>query len=157
MFSEATVTAAAALATALHAGQVDKAGKPYIEHLARVAAILLQRFPDATTAEQEAAWLHDSIEDTGTTPESLLTAGVSPEAVEIVKLVTKPEGVVYLDWIGDLAKTGNIGAIRVKLADNEDNQDPARVALVPGADRMVETRYAPARKMLLAALATAGG
>ncbi len=107
---------AARLAAELHAGQVDKAGKPYIEHLARAAAILQRRFPDATGSEIEAAWLHDSVEDAGATLQSLLAAGISAEAVEIIRLVTKPDSVVYLDWIADLAKAGNIGAIRVKLA-----------------------------------------
>ena len=143
---------AARLAAELHAGQVDKAGKPYIDHLIRVVLILQRRFPDATDAEIEAAWLHDAIEDTAATAESLLAAGVSQEAVDIVTLLTKPDGAVYLEWIGELVKTGNASAIRVKLADNEDNQAPARVAALPGAEQMVATRYAPARKLLLAGL-----
>lgn len=144
--------AAAALAAKLHAGQVDKAAKPYIEHLARVADILRMRYPDATPAELEAAWLHDALEDTSATAASLLAAGISEKAVEIIRQLTKPHGAVYLDWIVSLVRTGNVSAIRVKLADNEDNQNPDRVAMVPGADRMVETRYAPARALLLASL-----
>jgi (p)ppGpp synthase/HD superfamily hydrolase len=143
---------AATLAAALHAGQLDKAGRPYIEHLTRVAAILRMRFPDATEAELEAAWLHDALEDTDATPETLLTAGISREAMDIIQLVTNPKGVVYLDWIAAILAAGNVGAIRVKLADNEDNQDPARVAMVRGADQMVKTRCAPARAILLKGL-----
>ena len=55
---------ARSLAERLHAGQVDKAGRPYIEHLERVVGILKASWPDATEAEIEAAWLHDVVEDT---------------------------------------------------------------------------------------------
>lgn len=47
------VTRAKELAHRAHAGQVDKAGRPYIEHVARVAAAV------ADDPEAEAvAWLH---------------------------------------------------------------------------------------------------
>lgn len=50
------------LAHRAHAGQVDKAGRPYIEHVARVTAAV------ADDPEAEAvAWLHDMLEDA--TPE----------------------------------------------------------------------------------------
>lgn len=46
------------LAHRAHAGQVDKAGRPYIEHVARVAAAVA----DDPLAEA-VAWLHDVLED----------------------------------------------------------------------------------------------
>src|SRR6266700_8140452 len=49
-----------------------------IEHLQRVVRNLKDRWPDTSSDEIAAAWLHDAIEDTGATPESLLAAGVSP-------------------------------------------------------------------------------
>jgi (p)ppGpp synthase/HD superfamily hydrolase len=146
------IIAMSQLAARLHAGQVDKAGAPYIDHLTRVAENLLRRWPDASHAEVAAAWLHDALEDTDATVQSLLAAGVPAEAVEIVQAVTKPEGAIYLDWISELASTGPIGAVRVKLADNDDNRDPARVAALPGASERVVTRYEPARKLLEARL-----
>jgi (p)ppGpp synthase/HD superfamily hydrolase len=146
-------TTARALAQRLHAGQTDKAGEPYVEHLARVVDRLVSRFPDASAAEIEAAWLHDSLEDTEATPESLLAAGVSAEAVRIVQAVTRPEGSAYLDWIAELARSGSISAVRVKIADNEDNRDPARVAKLPGAAERVDSRYEPARRLLEATIA----
>ncbi|MFT3811027.1 MAG: HD domain-containing protein [Micropepsaceae bacterium] len=137
-----------ALAARLHDGQTDKAGAPYITHLARVAAILRRRWPDASADEIAAAWLHDSLEDTGATETSLLEAGVSPETIRIVRAVTRPEGSDYLDWIGTLAAARDISVLRVKLADNEDNRDPARIAALPGAAERVATRYEPARIIL---------
>lgn len=137
-----------ALAERLHAGQVDKAGAPYITHLARVAGILKRRWPDATADEIAAAWLHDSLEDAEATEASLLAAGVSPETIRIVRAVTRPEGSDYLDWIGALAASRDVSVLRVKLADNEDNRDPARIAALPGAAEGVATRYEPARIIL---------
>lgn len=142
------------LAERLHAGQTDKVGAPYIGHLARVAANLERRWPDAPLDEVEAAWLHDSLEDTEATEASLLAEGVSAETVRIVRAVTRPEGATnYLAWIAELAASGDMPALRVKLADNLDNSDPARVLALPGGDRMLETRYKPARALIEAALA----
>lgn len=145
-------SAAEAFARRAHAGQVDKAGRPYVEHLARVAAILVRTFPDASPSEIEAAWLHDVLEDTNARPIDLLREGISDAAIDIVQELTKPKGIRYLDWIRELAERGSQSAIRVKLADNEDNRDPMRVAAVPDGARLVAERYGPARAILLQAL-----
>ena len=144
-----------ALATRLHASQTDKAGQPYVGHLARVAQRLVTRWPDATRDEIEAAWLHDSLEDTEATEASLLADGVSAETIRIVRAVTRPEGSDYLAWIAELATAGDISILRVKLSDNADNIDPARVAALPGAAERVASRYEPARQLLEKGLAGA--
>lgn len=146
-----------ALASRLHAGQTDKAGQPYVGHLARVAQRLVTRWPDATRDEIEAAWLHDSLEDTEATEASLLAAGVSAETIRIVRAVTRPEGSQYLAWIAELAAAGDVSILRVKLSDNADNIDPARVAALPGAAERVATRYEPARRLLEDGLKASGG
>jgi len=140
------------VAATLHAGQVDKVGHPYIAHLERVVHHLKSRWPDATSDEIAAAWLHDSLEDTTATRESLLEAGVSPAAVGIIETVTRPENKEYLAWIADIAAHGGISAIRVKLADNQDNRDAVRVAALPGGAERVATRYEPACRLLEAGL-----
>lgn len=137
-------------ARTLHKGQVDKAGAPYWRHLERVAHRLMERFPDATKAQFQAALLHDAIEDAGATADDLRAAGVEEEAIAAIQLVSRnlnPEG-SYLDWIGRIAASGNLTAIRVKLADNLDNSDPARVAAIAAGPRMVAEKYAPARAIL---------
>lgn len=136
------------LAARLHAGQTDKGGRPYIEHLEAVATILLRHWPDAPGYAVAAAWLHDALEDTEATAGSLLADGVMPETIAIVEAVTRPAGSAYLTWIANLARSGNTWAVRVKLADNEHNSDPAR--RLAGSD-IVERRYAPARRLLEAA------
>ncbi|MCR0985733.1 HD domain-containing protein [Roseomonas populi] len=137
---------AATLASRLHAGQVDKQGAPYIDHLTAVVGILRERWPEAPPHALEAAWLHDAMEDTGASAESLRAEGVSEEAIQLVQLLTKPAGAIYQDWIAALAASGDLWAIRVKLADNAHNSMPERA--IPD---MVERRYGPARERLEAA------
>ncbi|MBP2302242.1 HD domain-containing protein [Azospirillum picis] len=141
-------------AKALHHGQVDKAGAPYWMHLERVARRLAGLFPDATKAQLQAALLHDAIEDAGATADDLRAAGIEEDAIAAIQLVSRnldPDG-TYLEWIGRIAATGNVTAIRVKLADNLDNSDPARVAALAAGPRMVAEKYAPARAILEQAL-----
>ena len=60
-----------------------------------------------------------------------------------------------VERLSALADSGDIAVLRVKLADNEDNRDPARVAALPGAAERVATRYEPARALLEDGLARA--
>jgi hypothetical protein len=143
---------AADLAERLHAGQVGKFGEPYIVHLRRVVGILLVRFPDVGFAEIEAAWLHGTLKDTGATPSSLASDGVSEDTLRIVQMLTRPGDFGYLDWIRVIAAGGDRSAIRVKLADIEDNQDPRRAGALSARTRIIAERYAPAREILLQAL-----
>lgn len=142
-------TPAEKLARRLHAEQLDRGGRPYVEHLAAVVGNLLRRWPEAPVAVVDAAWLHDVLEDTETTPESLLAEGVAARAVAIVQTLTRPRDVTYRAWIARLARGGDIWAIRLKLADIEHNSDPARQ--LPGSD-IVERRYRPAQRVLEKAL-----
>lgn len=79
------VSIAAGLASIAHDGQVDKAGVPYILHPMRVGAALVTHGEVAVVA----GLLHDVLEDSDLTEWTLLDAGISPEAVEAVKAVTK--------------------------------------------------------------------
>ena len=134
-----------------HEDQTDKAGAPYVEHLKRVANIFVRDWPDATDAEIAIAWLHDIIEDTPYTSEMLLETGFPVATVKAVEQLTFPkEG--YLENIANLCATGSLVAIKVKLADNEDNSNPKRVAAISIGKEMLEKRYKPARRMLIARL-----
>lgn len=103
-----------------HIGQTrrDKT-TPYVVHLARVAARVAKYGSDY----EDAAWLHDTIEDTDTTARELMAAGFSRATVEAVVLLTKlktsgtPFSIsYYLEKIRD-----NDIARRVKIADMIDN------------------------------------
>lgn len=78
-----TLERAIALAATLHAGQVDKAGAPYILHPLRVMLRM------TTEEDRIAAVLHDVIEDCGVTPEVLLAEGFAPSVVEANSSLTK--------------------------------------------------------------------
>jgi (p)ppGpp synthase/HD superfamily hydrolase len=149
-----TIPAAEALARRLHAGQVDKAGKPCIGHLERTVWYLREMFPDPTDAEIEAAWLHDALEYTTATGLDFMVAGVSRECIDLVRWLTRPvSNFGYLTWIEIICREAPISAIRVKLADNRDNSNPERIAAWSGGEKMLRTRYEPARVMLEEALA----
>lgn len=66
------------IAREAHEGQFDKAGRPYVEHPARVAAWAARLDPDAPSAVIEAAWLHDVLEDTPFTRDDLAALGIPP-------------------------------------------------------------------------------
>ena len=139
-------TTAERLARHAHGNIVDKAGQPYIGHIERVVTNLLRRWPDAT--EDEIAAACDVIEDTEWDAALLREAGISATAVSIVEEVTRPAKSTYLAWIQSLAALGSISAVKVKIADNEDNSDPGRVAAIPDGPRILRARYKPAREML---------
>lgn len=145
----------AALAGHWHAGQLDHAGVPYVRHLMRVSRHLSRLFPEASMAERHAAWLHDVVEDTGITTDDLAGHGYAPEVIEIVVAVTKPpnDPRSYAERIEDLAASGQVAAMRVKIADLTDNADPARLAALP-EDRAASLgkRYRAALQRLTEAL-----
>lgn len=108
------------IATMAHAGQVRRDGvTPYIAHPARVA-MRLRYHGDSVIA---AAWLHDVLEDTTETPESLIAAGVPSAVVSAVVLLTKTPLVSYDDYIAAISK--NTIASNVKVADILDNLSDA--------------------------------
>ncbi|HKW55036.1 MAG TPA: hypothetical protein VJO12_15190 [Stellaceae bacterium] len=144
----------------LHRGHVDVLGRPYHTHLERVLAHLRRLFPYAGEDIQQAALLHGSVEEKKTTLKALRDAGYSPDIVSMVEWNTRPRGAgapPYLDWIRHLADGAPLGAIMIKIADNEDNNDPARIAQLPPEQRDVSAVYATARRILDAALQRRGG
>lgn len=150
-----TIKETSELARKLHQGQVDKAGAPYFGHVARVAANLLRLFPDASLDEHHAAFLHDVMEDCGVSVSDYCRFGYSENTISIIQAVTRQtdEDITYADWISRLSKSGNVGAIRIKIADLSDNLAPARLeTLKPQQARSLAKRYKNAIKMLYTAL-----
>ena len=119
--------AARLVATAAHAGQVDKGGAPYIEHPAFVADRV--RWLGGDEVAVAVAWLHDVVEDTRFTLDAL--AVVFPESVvEAVDALTRRDGEPYFDYV-ERAR-GNEAACLVKISDLEHNLDESRLG--DGAD-----------------------
>ncbi|MFJ2816398.1 MULTISPECIES: HD domain-containing protein [unclassified Streptomyces] len=134
------------LARAAHAGQTDKAGRPYAEHLAAVAAGVRARGGD--DAQLAAAWLHDAVEDAVLSEQWLQEAALSPRTKAVVLAVTKRAGESPEAYAGRILATP--GALLVKEADLAHNADPARLARLTDAatrKRLTE-KYARMRALL---------
>jgi ribosomal protein S18 acetylase RimI-like enzyme len=110
---------AIALAAQAHAGQVDKAGAPYILHPLRV--MLAQETDEARIA----AVLHDVVEDTGWTLAALAERGFPPAALAAVDALTRRAGESYDEFV--VRAGADHIARRVKLADLCDNLDLRRL------------------------------
>lgn len=116
---------ARAIAFKAHEGQYRRDGTtPYIVHPQAV----VERVGDDQDA-QAAAWLHDVVEDTSETAETLARQGIPENVVEAVELMTKTKGVSYEDYLAKVA--ANPLATKVKIADMlanlSDNPTPRQI------------------------------
>jgi (p)ppGpp synthase/HD superfamily hydrolase len=137
------VELAGRLAADAHARQVDKAGRPYVEHLRRVAGYVDPSDSHAVAA----AWLHDVLEDTSTTPAQLLEQHLPADVVETVQLLTRKPQQQAADYYREIC--AHALAREVKLADLADNTDPDRLAQLPEALRLrLVRKYADAYEAL---------
>ncbi len=108
------------IATEAHCGQKDLDGYPVILHPLTVG--LMGKTPD----EQCVGFLHDVVEDTAYTFEDLLSAGVSSHIVDALRLLTHEDGTDYLEYVRNIAKSGNKLAIAVKINDLHHNLERGR-------------------------------
>jgi (p)ppGpp synthase/HD superfamily hydrolase len=112
---------AIAIAVEAHKGQLDKADKPYILHPLRLM------FKMKTEEEMIVAVLHDVVEDCERWDfERLESEGFNSEVIEALKLLTHNKKVSYDKYIEKI-KTNRL-ALKVKIADLEDNLDIKRIA-----------------------------
>ncbi|MDQ0990921.1 HD domain-containing protein [Streptomyces sp. V3I7] len=134
-----------ALARAAHAGQTDKAARPYAEHLQAVAEGVRARGGDAE--QIAAAWLHDAVEDDALTEEWLGRAALSRRTKDIVLALTKRPGEEPEAYARRILAVP--GALLVKEADLAHNADPARLAVLeaPVRTRLAE-KYTRMRALL---------
>lgn len=139
------VLRAEAIARAAHDGQVDKAGMPYADHPARVAR---RCAPDVDA--MAVAWLHDVLEDTAVTAETLRAHGIPEHVVTAVAALTREEGEAAAAYYERVAR--NRLALTVKWADLADNGDPGRLAALaiddPATAARLQAKYAHAREVL---------
>ena len=128
------------IALEAHKGQVDKAGKPYILHPLR----LMMSLDDEV--EMISALLHDVIEDSDTTEEDLMKAGIPVESIEIIGYLTKQAGESYDDFIKRIS--AHKKASRVKIKDIEDNMTISRLETLGEADLTRLAKYHKSLKFL---------
>ncbi len=128
------------LASKYHALQFDKVGVPYIEHPLAVASRVQSE--EAKTV----ALLHDTLEDTAL-PSAVLEKHFSPAVVAAVRLLTRPEGEDYFDYVRRVKQ--NPLARAVKLADLSHNSDLSRFKSVTEWDLKRNEKYKKAMEILL--------
>lgn len=135
---------AISLAQKAHAGQTDKAGKPYIEHPLRVMANL--EFPE----EKIVGILHDTIEDSTLILPDLDRMGFPNSIVKEIDALTKRPQENYDDYLTRVME--NPLALKVKIADMTDNTHLDRIANPTDRDYQRQAKYIKILPKLKAAL-----
>jgi (p)ppGpp synthase/HD superfamily hydrolase len=136
-----TLERAIAIAAEAHAGQLDKAGAPYVLHPLRMMLRM------ASNDERIVAVLHDVCEDCpGWTMERLRGEGFPDQLIEALLSVTKRDGEDY-DAFVRRAAANRIGR-QVKLADLDDNCDLSRIAAPSERDFERIDKYRRAIKLI---------
>ena len=132
------------IAVDAHAGQIDKAGQPYILH---PLAVMLD--PElTTTAERAAAVGHDLFEDTAVTEDDLRDAGIPEIVIEAIWSVTQGAKESYDSFL-DRSCSHPIG-IKVKRADVRHNCSDQRIGGIPDrfTRKRLKAKYDRAKKRL---------
>ena len=141
MFLKIILDRAKEIAKAAHEGQVDKAGKPYIEHPMRVMKM------GKTVEEKIAGVLHDVVEDSEWTFEMLEKEGIPKDVMDALRCVTKLSEDEDYDHFIARVKTNPL-AVKVKLNDLKDNMDITRLDQVTEKDLARLNKYIRAYRQL---------
>ena len=134
------VEKAKAWAYRLHAGQMDKAGLPYITHPERVAGRLTAQ------EDQVVGWLHDTVEDTGLTLREI-EEQFGEETAAAVDAISRREDEDWDDYL--LRVKENDTARRVKISDLIDNSNLSRIPAITMRDVERQLKYNKALRFLM--------
>ena len=138
-----TLERAIAIAAEAHAGQVDKAGEPYILHPLRVMLTM------KSAAGRIVGVLHDVIEDGNFSRQDLSAEGFEAGIVDAAAFLSRPSGLPYGVYIDGLVRRGSPLARAVKVADLRDNLSYERLnRLSPEVCDRLTLRYRPALERL---------
>ncbi len=135
---ETLLALAITIANQAHAGQLDKAGKPYISHPLTVMAQM------DTLESKIVAVLHDAIEDSHLKIEELAQRGFPVLITDAIAAITKSNDEIYADYI--LRVKANAIALKVKIADVTHNMDISRISNPTAKDFQRLEKY---RKVLM--------
>ena len=138
------------LAVSAHAGQVDKAKRPYILHPLQVMFAVEKAYNQSPvlgyTLEEVmvAGVLHDVSEDIPSYPLSYMLAVFGAKIHAILDGVTRRKTETYKEFI--LRAYQNEGARLVKLEDVNINL--GRIHLLPVTEQSIKRRYEDAKRVL---------
>lgn len=120
---------------------MDKAGKPYIQHLQAVVDNLV----DPSDEMVAVAWLHDSVEDTEITLNDL-SRYFGDTVSDAVFAITKVKEEPYDKYLSRV-KANPIARL-VKIADLTHNMDLSRLPVVTEKDLVRQEKYVKAKAFL---------
>lgn len=132
---------ALAIASKAHAGQVDKAGQPYILHPLR----LMLKFQHEL--ERIIAVLHDVVEDSDVSLDDLKKIGFTQPVIEAIDCLSRRADESYEDFIVRISS--NALARKIKIEDLKDNLDLTRINALSDKDLARIEKYHKALKLLL--------
>jgi guanosine-3',5'-bis(diphosphate) 3'-pyrophosphohydrolase len=140
-----TLEEAIIFATIQHAGQTDKVGQPYILHPLRVMDSLGHT---ASLHERMTALFHDILEDCKVQANDMRVLRVPEEVVQAVEVLTKTreDEDDYQGYVERITK--NPIALKVKIADLNDNLDRTRIANFDEKDAIRFEKYEKAKAYL---------
>ena len=124
--------------------KADKGGKPYFGHLIRVAENVKPQYA-------RIAFCHDVIEDCSVDEDWLRNPdfGLTEYEIKAIRVLTRPKGVTYSNYILDIMDTEDLGIMYVKMADLLDNMNLNRLRSMSKKDiDRVTDRYIPAYERL---------
>ena len=107
-----------------HYGQVDKARVDYFKGHITAVVEGLNPLSENITKEKTVAYLHDIVEDTFISIDSIRKM-FSPEIAEAVEILTKDPNMDYMKYIKRIRK--NPLARAVKISDLKNNSDLSRL------------------------------
>jgi (p)ppGpp synthase/HD superfamily hydrolase len=136
-----TLENAITLATETHRGQPDKNGAPYTLHPLRVMTRM------QLETDKIVAVLHDVVEDTPVTIQVLKEKCYSQEVTEAIDCLTHRKDEETYDEFIEHCKQNPI-ALKVKIADLEDNMDIRRLDVLTERDMERLNRYLRAWRYL---------
>lgn len=132
------------LARRCHRGQTDRQGRAYWTHPYRV----MLRCQSYRRMEMvQTALLHDVLEDCDVSCQDLKALGLCSLVLESVSLLTRRKPAdyrklsaheqfrAYAEYIDTIARSGNVVAATVKLADLADNSVPSRIGALSDRHR----------------------
>lgn len=135
-----TIDIALRIATAAHAGQLDRDGYPVILHPLTVGLM------GHTDEEKMAGFLHDVVEDTSVTFDNLIEEGIPTGVVNAIRLLTHGKESDYYDYIQGIIESGNPIALQVKYNDLKHNFERGK------AHPALQQKHGKALEMVKAAI-----
>lgn len=121
------------VAMVAHMGQTDKGGNPYIEHPLAVSKMV------SGQQAKIVALLHDVIEDSPYTENTLRVLGIPEEIVTAVVAISRKEGESLKAYLCRVK--ANELARQVKIADLQHNSDLSRIPDPTEKDKARTERY----------------